>query len=81
MNITTIQSCADFFLENYLKTFYLVITYNGNSFILIGDKANFPHLMGIQIVHTDQTVTIDLNISLMISSTDILLAQQLSQIT
>ena len=61
MNITTIQSCADFFLENYLKTFYLVITYNGNSFILIGEKANFPHLM--------------------ISSTDILLAQQLSQIT
>lgn len=48
MNITTIQSCADFFLENYLKTFYLVITYNGNSFILIGEKANFPHLMGIQ---------------------------------
>lgn len=48
MNITDIQSCADFFQENYLKTFYLVITYNGNSFILIGEKSNFPHLMGIQ---------------------------------
>ena len=48
MNITDIQACADFFLKNYLKTFYLVITYNGNSFILIGEKANFPHLMGIQ---------------------------------
>ena len=48
MNITDIQLCADFFQENYLKTFYLVITYNGNSFILIGEKSNFPHLMGIQ---------------------------------
>lgn len=47
MNITDIHKCADFFQENYLKTFYLVITYNGNSFILIGEKANFPHLMGI----------------------------------
>lgn len=48
MNITDIQSCADFYQENYLKTFYLVITYFGKSFILIGEKGNFPHLMGIQ---------------------------------
>ena len=48
MNITDIQQCADFFQEHYLKTFYLVITYYGKSFILIGEKANFPHLMGIQ---------------------------------
>ena len=48
MNIADIQNCADFFQKNYLKTFYLVITYNGKSFILIGEKANFPHLMGIQ---------------------------------
>lgn len=48
MNIIDIQACADFFQENYLKTFYLVITYNGNSFMLIGEKSNFPHLMGIQ---------------------------------
>lgn len=48
MDITDIQSCAYFFQDNYLKTFYLVITYNGSSFILIGEKANFPHLMGIQ---------------------------------
>ena len=47
MNIQNIQECADFFQENYLKIFYLVITYNGKSFILIGEKANFPHLMGI----------------------------------
>jgi hypothetical protein len=47
MNITDIQRCADFFQENYLKTFYLVITYNGKSFMLIGEKGNFPHLMGI----------------------------------
>ena len=25
MNIQNIQECADFFQENYLKTFYLVI--------------------------------------------------------
>lgn len=48
MDITDIQSCADFFQDNYLKTFYLVITYNGSSYILIGEKTNFPHLMGIQ---------------------------------
>lgn len=48
MNITDIQACADFFQDNYLNTYYFVITYNGNSFILIGEKANFPHLMGIQ---------------------------------
>lgn len=47
MNITDIQACADFYQENYLKTFYLVVTYNGKSFILIGEKTNFPHLMGI----------------------------------
>lgn len=46
MNITAIQQCADFFQKYYLKTFYLVITYVGKSFILIGEKANFPHLMG-----------------------------------
>ncbi len=47
MNITEIQQCADFFRHNYLQTFYLLITYNGKSFILIGEKSNFPHLMGI----------------------------------
>lgn len=48
INISDIQRCADFFQEHYLKTFYLVITYDGKSFILIGEKTNFPHLMGIQ---------------------------------
>lgn len=48
MNITDIQQCADFYQENYLKTFYLIVTYNGTSFILIGEKKNFPHLMGIR---------------------------------
>lgn len=28
MNISDIQRCADFFQEHYLKTFYLVITYD-----------------------------------------------------
>lgn len=48
MNINNIKQCADFFYDNYLKTFYLLITYYGKSYILIGEKANFPHLMGIQ---------------------------------
>ena len=48
MNIIDIQTCADFFQINYLKTFYLVVNYNNKSFILIGEKGNFPHLMGIQ---------------------------------
>ena len=47
MDIRNIQSCADFYQENYLETFYLVSTYNGRSFMLIGEKENFPHLMGI----------------------------------
>ena len=47
MNSIDIKSCAEYFQDNYLKTFYLVITYNGKSFILIGEKTNFPHLMGI----------------------------------
>lgn len=48
MNITNVKSCAEFYQENFLNTFYLVITYYGRSFILIGEKENFPHLMGIQ---------------------------------
>ncbi len=48
MNITDIQQCTVFFQKNYLKTFYFVITYHGKSFILIGEKSNFPYLMGIQ---------------------------------
>ena len=72
MNISDIQRCADFFQEHYLKTFYLVITYDGKSFILIGEKTNFPHLMGIQIALINQMVTTDHNISSMISLAEIL---------
>ena len=48
MNITDIQQCADFYQTNFIETFYLIITYSGKSFILIGEKENFPHLMGIR---------------------------------
>lgn len=47
MDITHIKSCADFFQQNYLNTFYFLITYSGKSFMLIGEEKNFPHLMGI----------------------------------
>ena len=48
MNITDIQQCADFYQTNFIETFYFIITYSGKSFILIGEKENFPHLMGIR---------------------------------
>jgi hypothetical protein len=47
MNIRDIQNCADYFQEKFLETFYLVSTYNGRSFMLVGEKENFPHLVGI----------------------------------
>lgn len=47
MDITDIQNCADYFQCNYIDTVYLVTTYNRRSFLLIGEKDNFPHLMGI----------------------------------
>jgi hypothetical protein len=47
MNILDIRKCANFFRVEYLEKFYIVTTYGGNSFILIGEKSNFPHLMGI----------------------------------
>ena len=47
MDITNIRRCAAYYQMNYLETFYLVSTYHGKSFILIGEKENFPHLMGI----------------------------------
>lgn len=47
MDINDIRVCAKYFEKTYLKTFYIVTTFNGKSFILIGEKNNFPHLMGI----------------------------------
>lgn len=47
MDITDVQLCADYFKQNYLETFYLITTYSDKSFILIGERENFPHLMGI----------------------------------
>lgn len=47
MNIGDVQACADYYQKEFLETFYLISTYNGNSFMLIGEKENFPHLMGI----------------------------------
>ena len=47
MDITYIQSCADYYEENFLNTYYIITTYNNRSFILVGEKMNFPHLMGI----------------------------------
>lgn len=47
MNISDIQECAKYFEKTYLKTFYIITTFSGKSFILVGEKKNFPHLMGI----------------------------------
>lgn len=47
MNAMNIQENAQFYQENFLEKFYLLTTYFGRSFILIGERENFPHLMGI----------------------------------
>lgn len=47
MDIRDIQYCAGYYQSNYLETFYMVSTYNERSFLLVGEKENFPHLMGI----------------------------------
>jgi hypothetical protein len=48
MDITDIQKCAEFYKTEYLEKFYIVTTFNGNGFILVAEKNNFPHLMGIE---------------------------------
>lgn len=47
MDINNIRNCANYFKDTFLETFYIVVTCNGNGFILIGEQENFPHLMGI----------------------------------
>jgi hypothetical protein len=47
MDVNDIRLCANYYQENFLETFYIVSTYSGKSFILIGEKSNFPHLVGI----------------------------------
>lgn len=47
MDINDIRCCAYYYQKNYLETFYIISTYHGKSFILIGEKENFPHLVGI----------------------------------
>jgi len=48
MDINDVRIRAQFYQKNYLETFYLISTYSGKSFILIGERENFPHLMGIK---------------------------------
>ena len=40
MDISNIQKCARYYQKKYLETFYLVSTYHGKSFILVGEKEN-----------------------------------------
>lgn len=47
MNINDIYRCARYYRDNYINQFYIVTTYNDNTFIVVGEKKNFPHLMGI----------------------------------
>lgn len=47
MNINDVQKCARYYLDNFIKQFYIVTTYNDNTFIVVGERKNFPHLMGI----------------------------------
>lgn len=47
MNISDIQKCARFYKDNFVNQFYIVTTYNDNTFIVVGERKNFPHLIGI----------------------------------
>lgn len=47
MNLTDIQKCANFYKNNFIEQFYIITTYSESSFILVAEKKNFPHLMGI----------------------------------
>ena len=47
MNLLDIQECANNFKTNYIEKFYIITTYNDKSFMLVGEKDNFPHLMGV----------------------------------
>lgn len=47
MNLLDIKKCAYYFKKEYLEKFYTVTTFSGTSFILVAEKINFPHLMGI----------------------------------
>ncbi|MBP3700643.1 MAG: hypothetical protein J6I64_02015, partial [Lachnospiraceae bacterium] len=48
MNLLDVRKCAAFYQENFLKKYYVLITYNRNGFVLVGEKKNFPHLVGIK---------------------------------
>lgn len=47
MDISDIRKCAEHYRDYFINRFYIVTTSNGTCFTLIGEKNNFPHLMGI----------------------------------
>lgn len=47
MNIIDIQKCANYYKKQFVEQFYIITTYSDSSFILVAEKTNFPHLMGI----------------------------------
>lgn len=47
MNINDVQKCARYYRDNFINQFYIVTTYNDNTFIVVGERKNFPHLVGV----------------------------------
>lgn len=47
MDISDIRNCAEYYKRSFLETFYILTTYSGRCFVLVANKNNFPHLMGI----------------------------------
>lgn len=47
MNIDDIKKCADCFKTSFLETFYILTTYSGKCFLLVANKNNFPHSIGV----------------------------------
>ena len=53
MNINDVRTSAIYYKRNFLESYYFMSTLNGKSYLLVGEKMNFAHLIGIpQSVYT-----------------------------
>lgn len=44
MNINDIYKCAKYYKDNYINQFYIVTSYNDNTFIVVGVKKKIFHI-------------------------------------
>lgn len=48
MNINDIRICALYFERNFINSYFYISTYSNNTYLLVSEKKNFPHLVGIK---------------------------------